>query len=157
MSEFRLEKHRIPAELTLATGARVSGWFFVSDGTAAHTGPERVGDLLNGQDGGFFPFEIRDGVTALYNRAHVALVALPPGVAEAELDPGYHVARRRTVTMLLSTGGRLAGTVAVYRPAGHDRVSDYARSDEQFRYLVTAERTFIVNSSHIVELTEIRD
>jgi hypothetical protein len=156
MSEFRFEKHRFPAELTLTTGTRVRGWFFVAGGAATHAGPERVGDLLNEQ-GGFFPFEIGDGKTALYNRAHVVVVALPPGVTEAELDPGYDVAKRRLVTMLLSTGGRLAGTVAVYRPIGHDRLSDYARCEEQFRYLVTAERTFIVNSSHVVELTETAD
>jgi hypothetical protein len=156
MSEFRVEKHRVSAELTLVTGAAVNGVFFVAGSTATRTGPERVGDLLNGQDG-FFPFERADGSTALYNRAHVVLVTLPRGVAEAELDPGYLVATRRLVTMTLSTGASVSGTVAVYRPVGRDRLSDYARSPEQFRYVVTAERTLIINSEHIVELVEVAD
>jgi hypothetical protein len=153
MSEFRVEKRRVAAVLTLATSATLKGSFFVAGSAATHDGAERVGDLLNAQ-AGFFPFELDSGVTALFNRAHVVTVGLPPGVAEAALDPGYEVARRRTVAILLSTGARLAGSVAVYRPAGRDRLSDYAKSDEQFRYVVTADRTILVNSAHIVELTE---
>jgi hypothetical protein len=156
MSEFRVEKQRVAAELTLVAGASVSGFFFVADSTATRTGPERVGDLLNAQEG-FFPFERSDGSTALYNRAHVVLVGLPRGVSEAELDPGYAVATRRVVRMMLSTGATVSGTVAVYRPIGRDRLSDYARGPEQFRYVVMAERTVIVNSEHIVELVEVAD
>jgi hypothetical protein len=156
MSEFRVEKHRVAAELRLVTGGIVSGVFFVAGSTAARSGPERVGDLLNSQEG-FFPFERLDGSTALYNRAHVVVVTLPRGVAEAELEPGYLVATRRLVTMTLSTGAGVSGTVAVYRPVGRDRLSDYARSPERFRYVVMSDRTVIVNSEHIVELLEVAD
>jgi hypothetical protein len=156
MSQFRVEKHRAPADLTLVTGTTVSGSFFLADSLPARGGPERVGDLLNAESG-FFPFERADGTTILYNRAHVVMVALPPGINEAELDTGYDVATRRVAMMVLSTGAHVAGTVAVYRPFGHDRLSDYARSDEQFRYLVSANRTLIVNCSHIVELREVAD
>jgi hypothetical protein len=153
MSEFRFEKQRIAADLVLTTGATVRGSFFVAAATTQHEGAERVGDLLNAQ-AGFFPFEHADGTTALYNQRHVVMIALAPGVSEAERDPGYAVATRRAVTMLLSSGARIAGTVAVYRPAGRDRLSDYARSDDRFRYVVAPERTFIVNGDHIVELIE---
>lgn len=156
MSEFRVEKQRVSAELTLTTGGTLTGSFFVAASAATHDGAERLGDLLNEQPG-FFPFELDSGATALYNRMHVVMVALPAGVAEAALDPGYQVARLRTVTMLLSTGARLAGTVPVYRPSGRDRLSDYAKMDEQFRYVIAADRTILVNSAHIVELTETAD
>lgn len=156
MSEFRIEKQRVHADLMLGTGATVGGSFFVSGATPLHVGPERVGDLLNAQTG-FFPFELSDGTTALYNRKHVVIVALAPGVSEAELEPGYEVSTRRMVAMLLSSGMRVAGEVAVYRPAGRDRLSDYARSEETCRYVVTPERTFIVNAEHIVELVETAD
>lgn len=153
MSEFRFEKQRVAAELTLATGVAVRGSFFVGGGAKMHDGAERVGDLLNEQ-AAFFPFELLDGRTALYNRKHVVMVALAPGIAEAELDPGYQLATRRTVTAVLSTGTRVAGVVPVYKPTGHERLSDYARSGELFRYLVTSDRTLIVNADHIVELVE---
>ncbi|RPH60552.1 MAG: hypothetical protein EHM89_08740 [Acidobacteria bacterium] len=153
MSEFRIEKQRVLARLTLATGTTVSGCFFVAGATPTRASRERVGDLLNAQKG-FFPFQGSDGTTALYNREHVVVVALPPGVSEAELDPGYAVATRRAASILLSTGMRVEGEVAVYGPAGRDRLSDYTRSDEQFWYLMTGERTLLVNRDHIVELVE---
>ena len=156
MSEFRFEKQRVAATLTLAPGASVSGSFFVAGQTSNHDGAERIGDLLNAQTG-FFPFELRDGTTVLYNRSHLVAVALDPGISEAERDPGYDVATHRNVGMLLSTGMRVKGRVAVYAPQGRDRLSDYARSPEIFRYLVTQKNTLIVNAAHIVELTELAD
>ena len=159
MSEFRVEKHRAEAELTLSTGARVKGAFFLSGSSAAHAGPERVGDVLNGEEG-FFPFELAgDGTprTVLVNRAHVTTIALPPSVIEAQLDPGYDIATKRRVSILLSTGTRVAGTVSVSRPIGHDRLSDYAHAGEVFRYLETSDHTLIINSAHIVELLEIAE
>jgi hypothetical protein len=156
MSEFRVEKRRAEAELTLSTGTRVKGAFFLAASSAGHAGPERVGDLLNDEQG-FFPFELAGsdlGRTVLINRTHVAMIALPPSVVEAQLDPGYDLAIKRRVSILLSTGARVAGTVSVYRPAGHDRLSDYAHVVEAFRYLETSDHTLIINSAHIVEILE---
>lgn len=155
-SEFRVEKKRADAELTLTTGRSVKGRFFLWASSQFHERPERVVDLLNGQTG-FFPFELEHGETALYNRAQVVTVRLPPSDHEAQLDPGYQVATRRVVSMLLTTGERITGTVTVYRPAGRDRLSDYARGDDIFRYVETASHTVIVNSAHLVELREIGD
>ena len=156
MSEYRFEKQRVSATLTLAPGTSVNGSFFVAGQTSNHDGSERIGDLLNAQPG-FFPFELRDGTTVLYNRTHLVAVSLEPGVTEAERDPGYDVATHRNVGMLLSTGMRVKGRVAVYAPQGRDRLSDYARATEIFRYVVTQKNTLIVNAAHIVELTELAD
>jgi hypothetical protein len=156
MSELRFEKIRVPAELRLTLGPPVAGTFFVAGSAFDHDGPERVGDLLNARKG-FFPFQRTDGQTAQYNRAQVIVVTLGEGIREAEADPGYAVAPRRRVAMLLSNGDRLTGTVPIYRPPGRDRLSDYAQTSEPFRYLVTPERTLLVNASHIVELSETAD
>jgi len=156
MSEYRVEKRRAEAELTLSTGEQVTGAFFLAASSAAHTGPELVGDLVNSESG-FFPFALTSGAgseTVLYNRAHVVMIALPPSAIEVQLDPAYGLAVRRRVEVLLSTGARVSGTVAVYRPAGHDRLSDYAHSPQAFRYLETADHTLIINASHIVQLME---
>ena len=89
MSEYRVEKRREAADVTLVTGATLSGVFFLSGSSQLHTGPERIGDLLN-LEPGFFPFEC-NGETSLINRAHVLKVALPAQMIEAELDAGYDV------------------------------------------------------------------
>ena len=102
------------------------------------------------------PFEIHhEGGTrtVLYNRRHVVLVALEEN--DASLDPGYSVATRRYVSVLLSNGQRVVGAVRVYRPAGRDRLSDWARQPETFRYLETSDMALLLNTAHIVDVSEV--
>ena len=156
MSEFRIEKRKAEAALTLTTGPSVRGCFFLAGSSASHSGPERVADLLNGETG-FFPFElIAEGAvhTALYNRSQLVLVTLVGDTIEAQLDPGYSVATERAVRILLSNSQLVEGRVRVFRPQGRDRLSDYARAPELFRYVETDAGTVIVNVDHIVELRE---
>ncbi len=156
MSEFRFEKVRVSATLTLAQGTSVNGSFFVAPHTSFHQARERVGDLLNAEPG-FFPFELHDASTVLFNRAHLVAVALDATDHEAEEDPGYPGATQQEVGMLLSTGMRVKGLIAMYSAPGHDRVSDYTREPLAFHYLVTHKNTLIINAAHIVELTELAD
>jgi hypothetical protein len=154
-SEFRIEKQRVDALLTLSSGQSARGCFFTAGGSARHEGPERVGDLLNSEPG-FFPFEVHevDGSrTVLFNRSHVVVVALADN--EATRDPGYSVATRRAVSVLLSNGQRVVGAVRVYRPEGRDRLSDWGRHPEAFQYVESADQTFIVNTAHIVDVHEV--
>jgi|SRR4051794_40308248 hypothetical protein len=145
-SAFRFEKRRIEAVVSLVGGESARGFFFVAG--------ERVGELLN-QETGFFPFEIHtaDGSqTVLYNRSHVISVEIFD--AEAARDPGYAVAKRRDVWIMLSDGRRIRGVVRVYRPEGRDRLSDWTRQPETFRYVDAGESTLVVNAAHIVAVTE---
>jgi hypothetical protein len=154
-SEFRFEKRRIHATVTLSSGQSTRGCFFTAASSARDNGPERVGDLLNAEHG-FFPFERHEADrtdTVLYNRAHVVLIGLHEH--EERRDAGYTVATPRYVSILLTTGQRLVGTVRVYRPSGRDRLSDWARQTETFRYVETADTTFLVNAAHIVDLSEV--
>jgi hypothetical protein len=154
-SEFHIEKQRINAVITLAHGDSKQGHFFVATRTSHCSGPELVGDLLNGESG-FFPFELHDpraNQTVLYNRREVVMVALPEN--EAARVTGYDVATERFVSVRLSTGGRVAGVVRVYRPRGHDRLSDWARNADIFRYIETGETTVLVNMAHVLEISEV--
>ena len=110
MSEFRIEKRRAEAALTLATGLTVRGCFFLSGSSASRTGPERVADLLNAEPG-FFPFELHDGEspqTVLYNRAQLLFVALLEEPVESQLESDYSIAKERAVRIQLSDGSSLA-------------------------------------------------
>jgi hypothetical protein len=155
MSEFRVEKAKAAAILALSNGATVCGCFFIAGSSATHHGPERIADVLNAEEG-FFPFEVtgpRGPMTALYHRSHVVMVTIE-NRREPQGDPGYSVAARRWVSMLLSNGTRLMGAVRVYTPPGHERLSDYARAPGAFRYLETESNTLIVNIAHVIELVE---
>src|SRR5438128_350125 len=154
-SEFRVEKERVDALITLSNGDSAPGHFFVARASAHTAGPERVEELLNA-DTGFFPFEMLEGHatrTVLYNRQQVVMVALAEN--EARLHPGYAVATERFVSVLLSTGNRVTGSVRVYRPEGRDRLSDWARHSVAFRYVENGETTVLVNIAHVVEVSEV--
>src|SRR5438093_11741819 len=100
MSDLRVEKRRAAAELTLSTGHKVRGSFFLAGSSATHFGPERIADLLNGETG-FFPFAVegRGANTALYNRAQLVSVRLVESTGEARLAPGYELASERAAAM----------------------------------------------------------
>jgi hypothetical protein len=155
LSEFRVEKSRANATLTLSNGNVVHGCFFLSGTARTHAGPEGVRDVLNG-DSGFFPFEAGrpgESKTTLYNRDHLVLIELHDK-GEPRRVPGYDVAIEKTVTMLMSNGMRLKGAVRVFLPHGGDRLSDFARARESFRYLEADNTTYIINVHHLVELAE---
>jgi hypothetical protein len=155
VSAFRVEKTRSHAILTLSTGKSVRGCFFVAASTARGSGVERVSDLLNAERG-LFPFEVHgDGRprTVLYNRDHLVITAVADN--EASRDPGYEVATRRSVSVGLSNGQRVVGSVRVYRPEGRDRLSDWGRQGDQFRYLETDDMTFILNVAHVIDVREV--
>ena len=49
----------------------------------------------------------------------------------------------------------MAGVVRVYRPEGRDRLSDWARNADIFRYIETGETTLLVNIAHVIEVSEV--
>ena len=51
--------------------------------------------------------------------------------------------RAGTIKVLLTTGETITGHVVIFRPAGHDRLSDYAHIDERFRYVELDDRTLL--------------
>jgi hypothetical protein len=155
MSDLRISKERRAATLTLSDGRQIAGSFFVAGSSVSHAGPERVKDILNSPNA-FFPFEISDGVgqhTGIFNREQVIVVEL--ATDEANSEAAYDVATRRSVEMLLSNGRRLKGLVRVYCPRGSDRLSDYTRAEEMFRYLETPDALLAINFRHVLELSEV--
>jgi hypothetical protein len=153
-SSLRFEKRRVRARIHLTSGDLKEGHFFVAGGSSRHDGPERVGDVLN-EDGGFVPFEVQDSAgtrTALINRSHILMVKLAED--EARRDAGYVVAPQHLASMRLSNGLEITGLVRVYRPEGHDRLSDWTREPETFRYVETDAGTLLVNTAHIIEVSE---
>jgi len=155
ISEFRVEKSRAGAMLMLSNGMSMRGHFFVAGNSRTHAGPEGVKDVLNAENG-FFPFDVEEGGgsrTVLLNREHVVFLELAD-IGEARRDPGYDVATERIVTVLFSNGVRLQGAVRVFRPQGRDRLSDFARAQETFRYLEADNATYVFNVRHVIELAE---
>ena len=150
-SAFRVEKYRADAVVTLTNGAAVIGHFFLAkasptlDGSRARRRAAQLGIRLLPVRG---PRTVRrcsiTGITSSASRSQTT---------RRSRDPGYGVATARTVSVLLSNGQHIQGTVRVYRPEGRDRLSDWARHGPRFRYIETAHATFIINVDHIVYAT----
>lgn len=154
-SEYRFEKRRAAAVVTMVGGEVARGSFFIAGDTTRRHGGERIADLLNSESG-FFPFEVEgtnEPRTVLYNRSH--LISAEIFDDEAGRDPDYAVASRRPVSILLSNGRRIEAFVRVARPAGRDRLSDWTRAPEIFRYVEFGGSVLIVNAAHIVAFTEV--
>ena len=156
MSAYQIEKRRARVKITLATGTSVVASLFLADATPAGIRPERVGDMLN-SDHGFFPAEVQDPSAtrvSLFNRDHVVMMRLEEPELELELDASYAIAPRRRVAFVISGGDLLFGEMHVVAPEGHMRVSDFASTAERFRYLETADGTYVVNLGHVVEIAQ---
>ena len=153
-SEFRYEKHRADAVVTLVTAGKYQGCFFTAAGSARRDGAERIGDLLNSETG-FFPFQIdrrrRRADRPLQPRSCDRGAVMDD---EARRDPGYAVATRRSSRSAFH-GQRVDGEVRVYRPEGRDRLSDWTRQPESSATSRPTDATYIVNAVHIVEVTEV--
>ncbi len=151
---LRFEKHRAHARIVLTGGREHDGWFFVAGAAARHGGRERIADLLE-SNAGFVPFEMATGAgveTRLINPRHLVYVVL--GTEEVDLHAEWVGGRRQPVTLWLSNGTRLVGVVYVDRPEGHDRLSDWTRQPDTFRYVESSEGLLLVNAAHVVDLTE---
>ena len=153
-SEFRFEKRRAAAVVTMVGGEVARGSFFTAGDITRRHGGERIADLLNSETG-FFPFEVEGTKqrTVLYNRAH--LISAEIFDNEPKDDPDYDVASRRLVSILLSNGRRLDAFIRVARPVGRDRLSDWTRQPEIFRYVESGTSVLIVNAAHVVAFTEV--
>ena len=49
------------------------------------------------------------------------------------------------ISLGLSNGLRISGAVRIYMPEGRDRVSDWARHPDRFRYIESGDQTLLVN------------
>lgn len=154
VSAYRVEKIRSHATVTLSSGETVAGCFFLSPSSAHQPGPERVGELLNAEPG-FLPFEVHGAGaprTVLFNRAQIQSVMLTDD--EEAQQPGYDLARRHLVTIGLTHGPRVLGTIRVFGPEGRDRLSDWTRDPEPFRYVECDGSMQIVNLRHVIDVSE---
>ena len=154
-SEYRFEKRRAAAVVTMVGGEVARGSFFTPAIRPAATA-ENVSRTCSTPKRAFFPSKWKAPTSrgpSCYNRSH--LISAEIFDNEAGLDPDYAVASRRPVSILLSNGRRIEAFVRIASPAGRDRLSDWTRLPEVFRYVEFGDSILIVNAAHIVAFTEV--
>ncbi|GAC1650398.1 MAG: hypothetical protein NVS4B3_09120 [Gemmatimonadaceae bacterium] len=131
MSDFRIEKLRVPVTLTTSTGERMDGEIFVQTSARHRSGPEDPADVLNDADA-WLPFLTAEGDTVLVAKAQIAEVEVngdAPGSEDAvegedehETTPGIRAA---TVSLRLAFGAVRVGSIDMEVARGRPRLLDY--------------------------------
>jgi len=149
-NEYFIEKQRLPVDIELVTGERLTGDIFVQSSWRGPLVLEDAPEYMN-QSEPFFPLELADGSTRLVARRQVAAVKC---TAAPALDPAAY-GRPATVEIQLASGSRVSGTLYIEAIAPNQRVLDYLNHEtDVFITLRDPAGDHVVNRAHILTVTE---
>jgi len=157
VSEYRVPKRELPAEVTLwgQPPSRVS--LFLSARAGRDSGFERPSELLNGP-GAFLPVTRTEGEFSLFRRDAVLFVTVP---AAEELGgerplpeefPSEEV-HSTLVELTLEGGPSIRGWIRYLRPDNRSRLVDFLNEPERFLIVRTEELVHLVNKNRIVAVS----
>jgi hypothetical protein len=144
MIEQKIDKQRRDVLFTLADGSELAGEVFLRLYVAHRSGPLRVGELLNGEDG-FIPVATAEGMVHL--NVHNVVTARISAATEwddlEELGKKYAV---RVTTRL----GEITGEMFVNLPEENCRVSDYLSRPKRFFQVLVPDYVIYVGARFIL-------
>ncbi len=148
---YNVPKVGIIVKAVMTAGTPRAGRVFLAEIARAHSGPERLEEMLN-QSEPFIPLSGKGNFSILNKRHLVYLTTSDRG----EID--YYrnlitIARREDVRLILRGRKALSGTLLIEMPMGMDRVLDYLNSQRVFLPLLVGKLLALVNCSSIVSLT----
>ncbi|HVP69062.1 MAG TPA: hypothetical protein VMT17_17565 [Anaeromyxobacteraceae bacterium] len=150
VEDLRVPKRRVPVEVVLPGGAVRQVFVYLSEAAAAHEGPERVSDLLNGADP-FIPALESDGGISFLHRSSIAVARVPPD-AEPDGGGGFTIPMEHDVEITLSDGSRLAGLVSYVLPPESARLGDFLNRCEPFFRLLERDAVALVGRAHVARV-----
>ncbi len=145
MGDSKIEKKTREAAFELSSGKTIKGEVFLGLYEAHHTGPQKIGDLLNGKTI-FIPVKTGDGVELL-NIRQVVTAAVP---LEDETDELMTLGQKYTVTLTLANGRKQSGDIYVDLPEGHNRFKDYINQSDRFFPLFQSDLIVYLNRRHVL-------
>ncbi|HEX7124041.1 MAG TPA: hypothetical protein VF178_16810 [Gemmatimonadaceae bacterium] len=149
VSEYFIEKHRMPVTLLLTGGERVSGQVFTQASWRGMTDLEDAWEFMNGEDS-FFPFGTAAG-TRLVAKAHVlALETSIDNVSPARRELGTPTSVRVT----LAGGFEFSGQLWLEEVVARARVLDYLNhTRDPFIAVYQSKLAILLNRRHVVFVT----
>ncbi len=151
-SEYFIEKRRLPVDIDLLSGERLSGDLFVQTSWRGPSVLEDAPEYMNAAEA-FFPLQLPGGGVRLIARQHVSVLrtSLP---APPEPDNGL-LGKPAVVELLLSNGKTVRGTIYIEAIEPGLRVLDHLnRQREPFLTVRDREGEHVVNRNHVVSVTE---
>ncbi len=159
ISEYRIPKLEITAEVSLLAHPQQEVKIFVHEHAETHLGAERPSDLLNGP-GEFFPVVEPSGKLVFLHRDSVTVVSVP---AESEFtpdDPGegseeLELSARMSVEVVIQGGTVVRGTVRIVLPEGRNRLIDHLNMPDHFLVVREDGLARLINKRRIVRVTAV--
>jgi hypothetical protein len=151
-TQLKVPKHRAAVEVAVP-GRVLQVELFLSDYAREHLGPERVSDILNGEND-FLPAVAEDERVVLLGRETFLWVRIPLNEHTEEEDE----AGQRTdigVRVLLEDGSGLTGNIRFVPPPGRGRLQDYLNSSGRFLSVVSGDKVFYVNRLRIANVVAV--
>lgn len=152
MSELRVPKRTVEVEVSLPHIGTRGMALFLSEFAATHDGAESVADMLNGPEDFFPALDLELGQMTAVRRSAVCAVRMGP--KDELTDPSeLAVPLQVKVSVLLSDGQRVTGTLSYLMPAERSRPIDFLNDDGPHFFPLFAEpQVILINRRQIVRL-----
>jgi hypothetical protein len=145
---YRVLKRPVPVRVRLASGRQIAAIVQCSEQNEKNRGRERVKDVLNGDDALVPLWNETSQANTLVNKRFIELVEI---TEPDEIDPATaELCEQKQVSLLLSSGTSLRGTLLISTPRGQHRTLDFLNRGERFFYLDTETGLHIVHLEHVV-------
>ncbi|MCF6179119.1 MAG: hypothetical protein L3J63_06990 [Geopsychrobacter sp.] len=148
MNEQRIKVDSRNIEIVLASGERLQAEIFLQLHGLHLTGPQRVGEVLNGEES-FLPIRIDQGVR-LVNLDQVIAVYV---AASDEFDPLLELGAEHEVYVTSMVGDSLKARIFVNLPHGRNRAKDFLNQPKRF-LLFLQEKTVVYLAKKSILLVE---
>ena len=149
MSVYRVEKSELPIVVFQADGSIMKGVVFLSATAYNHAGKQTLFNLLK-EPGDFFPFRSDAGAFCVTNKQTITHIRFVPPEQEEEYQS---LGDREDVEIKLVGGEQLSGTVVIEMPEGRNRLFDFINVMEGFFLLQNEEAHYMVNVSHVRDIS----
>ena len=151
ISDYHIEKLRLPVVLVTSDGVRLSGDLFVQANSRNRVGHECAPELLNGSDN-FLPLSTLQDKVLLLAKSQIRELL----VAREDVDiPEWEVGTPATVRVQLTGGASHSGIMVIERATASQRVLDYLNKySQRFLQLSTEEGVVLINRDFIVHLEQ---
>jgi hypothetical protein len=147
--ELQVPKRRAQVEVLLPGGGARQVTVFLAEFASAHSGPERLSDLLNGTSDFVPAIDAATGAVSFLGRDCIAAARV-----ERAMDPDFDLdgASEHEVEITLVDGTVLRGTLAFVMPPGRARLLDFLNHAQPFVRLAEKEKMALVNKRHIARV-----
>jgi hypothetical protein len=145
----KIAKQTRDVQVRLATGSELEGTLFLGLYEATHSGPQTVGDLLNGEEA-FIPLKTNTGV-CLINTEQILFARTP---AQGEADELMTLGLRSPFVISLVEVGSLEGDIYITLPEGHRRPKDFFNQTPTFFPLFTEQSIVYINRHFVASARE---